>query len=322
MFSELVNKTILITGATGLIGQELTKEVLSLGMNVIAIVRDETKAKLLFGTKNIEFITCDICSLPLKKLNVDYIVHCAAKTSSKEFIQDPVGVSFFAIESSRRILELARLCSPKSVIFLSSMEVYGTPQSDSAITELSPSNLNTMSARSAYPESKRMCECLFASYFSQFGIPSRIIRLTQTFGPGVKYNDGRVFAEFARCAIEGRNIVLHTKGQTKRNYLYTKDAVSAILYVMTKGQNGEAYNASNEETYCSIYEMAQMVANKIADNKISVDIDLNEDVSCRGYAPTLHMNLHSAKLRSLGWSPKVNLENMFIEMINYMRNNS
>jgi nucleoside-diphosphate-sugar epimerase len=141
--------------------------------------------------------------------------------------------------------------------------------------------------------------------------------LTQTFGPGVRYNDGRVFAEFARCAIEGRDIVLHTKGETKRSYLYTEDAVNAILTVLINGGVGEAYNAANEETYCSIYEMAELVATKCAYGKIQVKIE-EEDTSTFGFAPTLHLNLDTGKLQKLGWVPQTTLIDMYYQLISSM----
>ena len=142
-----------------------------------------------------------------------------------------------------------------------------------------------------------------------------VVRLTQTFGPGVEYNDGRVFAEFARCAIEGRNIVLNTKGETKRNYLYTGDAADAIFTVLAAGQAGEAYNAANEDTYCSIYEMACLVAKECAGGRIGVEIKERADAARLGYAPTLHMNLDTSKLRSLGWQPQVGLAEMYSRTI-------
>lgn len=79
-----------------------------------------------------------------------------------------------------------------------------------------------------------MVECICKAYSVQYRLPINIVRLTQTFGPGVEYNDGRVFAEFARCLVEHRDIILHTKGETKRNYLYTADAVRAILIVLLR----------------------------------------------------------------------------------------
>ena len=135
---------------------------------------------------------------------------------------------------------------------------------------------------------------------------------------GVGENDGRVFAEFARCVIENKNITLKTKGDTKRSYLYTEDAISAILKVMTADVAGEVFNVANENTYCSIYEMAKLVAQTIS--KGSIDVVIAEDHSnYNGYAPTLHMNLDTSKLCSLGWTASTSLTQMFVELIHWMR---
>lgn len=319
MSKDLKDKTILVTGATGLIGQTIVKRLLSEEAYIIAVVRNLEKATKLFGSnQRISTIVSDMTELEVKPYYADYIIHAASNTSSKSFIQDPVGVIKTAIEGTKRTLEIARLSGIKGYTYLSSMEVYGTPTTDDKIDELYPTNLDTMKPRSAYPESKRICECLCASYASQYGVPAKVVRLTQTFGPGVQYNDGRVFAEFARCAIEGRDIVLHTKGETKRSYLYTEDAVNAILTVMLKGEVGEAYNAANEETYCSIYEMAKMVAEKCCNGKIDVKVDEIDTLSF-GYAPTLCMNLNTQRLKSLGWEAKTDLLSMYMTLIEEMR---
>ena len=318
MYDELRGSRVLVTGATGLIGQTLIKRLLDLNTKVVAVVRNTEKAKGLFGeNEGISYIVSDVTELEVNEYGIDYIIHAASNTSSKAFIYDPVGVINTAIEGTRRTLEIARLSDVTGYVYLSSMEVYGTPTTDEKIDELFPTNLNTMAPRSAYPESKRMCESLCASYASQYGVPAKVVRLTQTFGPGVQYNDGRVFAEFARCAIEGRDIVLHTKGETKRSYLYTEDAVDAILTVLVKGNNGEAYNAANEETYCSIYDMAEMVANECAGGKIRVVIK-ETDTTSFGYAPTLHMNLDTRKLQSLGWRAVMSLNDSYKKMIDRM----
>lgn len=318
MFEELMSKTVMVTGATGLIGQALVRRLLSLDCLVVAVVRNIEKAKTLFGKdRKISYIISDVTELDVKEHDVNYIVHAASNTSSKAFINDPVGVINTSIEGTRRTLEIARLSNVKGYVYLSSMEVYGTPTTDEKIDEQHGSNLNTMAPRSAYPESKRMCENLCAAYASQYGVPAKVARLSQTFGPGVQYNDGRVFAEFARCVIENRNIILRTKGETKRSYLYTEDAVDAILTILLNGTIGEAYNVTNEETYCSIYEMAQMVANQCAAEKIKVVIK-EEDISKYGYAPTLHMNLDTKKIRNCGWNPKYSFDDMIRNMITYM----
>ena len=217
-----------------------------------------------------------------------------------------------------KVLEAAVKSNVKSMVFLSTMEVYGTPETDEKIFEDHGTNLDMAKIRSCYPESKRLCELLCSSYFSEYGVPVKTIRLTQTFGPGVGYSDGRVFADFARCLIEKRDIVLKTKGETKRNYLYLADAVTAILTVLTKGENGQLYNAANEATYCSIYEMAELVASLAEDESCHVVID---ETGCekRGFAPTLKMNLDTSKLRSLGWRPTCDLKQMFEILVSDMQ---
>lgn len=321
----MYNSKILITGATGLVGSAIVKRLLKQGdSKVIALVRNAEKAEKVFSnykTDNLEIMISDICDLKPKAIGVDYIVHAASQTSSKAFVNNPVETINTAINGTTAILEFARINPVKSFVYLSSMEVYGSPVIDEKIYENHSTNLDTMSVRSCYPESKRMCENICASYFSEYDIPVKIVRLTQTFGAGVAYNDGRVFAEFARCAIEGRDIVLKTKGKTKRNYLYLEDAVDAVLTVLLKGENGNAYNAANEDTYCSIYEMAKLVAEKCSNKKISVIIEENNDIAKFGYAPTLKMNLSTEKIRGLGWNAKVGLSDMFKIMIRDMKQN-
>lgn len=320
--ASLANKTILVTGATGLIGFSLIKALLhinqkhSLNINVLALVRNFKKAESLFGKQDecLKFIVSDISQKISIADSINYIVHGASQTASKAFVQEPVETICTAFNGTTNMLKLAKEKKVSSFVYLSSMEVYGTPATDEKIPETHPTDLDTMSVRSCYPESKRICESLCKSYFSEYSVPTKIIRLTQTFGPGVSYNDGRVFAEFARCAIENRDIVLHTKGETKRNYLYTADAVTAILTVLLKGKNGEAYNAANENTYTSIYEMANIVATHCANGKIKAIVQ-EEDIAKFGYASVLKMNLDTSKLQNLGWKPTRSLIEMFERLI-------
>ena len=324
--SRLQGRTVLITGATGLIGSLVVRVLLAWNqksdtpIKVIALVRNAEKAEMLFkgySSDSLEYIVSDVAEVPVKDMGVDYIIHGASQTASKAFVNEPVEVAMTAINGTQRLLELAKVNPTKSFVYLSSMEVYGTPHNDEKIYENHPTNLITTDVRTCYPESKRMCENLCASYASEYGVPTRIVRLTQTFGTGVSYNDGRVFAEFARCVIEQRDIILKTKGETKRSYLYTADAVTAILTVLLNGETGAAYNAANEETYCSIYDMACLAA-KLCSKPIKVIIDESDDVRTLGYAPTLHMNLSTEKLSKLGWKPQYNLSQMYSKMINTM----
>ena len=144
-----------------------------------------------------------------------------------------------------------------------------------------------------------------------------MIRLTQTLGAGIDYNDSRVAAYFARCVLEKTDIVLRTKGATKRPILYSADAISAILTVLLCGQNAQVYTAANPETFVTICETAEMICKKIAHDKIKLTFDIKEPAN--QYAPTLNLNLNVDKLSSLGWQPLVGLQAAYERLIAGMK---
>ena len=313
---------VLSSGATGMIGKYLVRFLAQhCHCSVLAVVRQLDKAKGLWedlGDK-VQYIYSDITELDDVDRSADYIIHGASVTSSKSFSSQPVEIIDISVEGTRRMLRFARKNPVKGFVFLSTMEVYGTPVTDEKISELHGTNLDTMRVRTSYPESKRLCEVMCTAYCSEYKVPARVLRLTQTFGPGVAYDDPRVFAEFARCAIEGRDIVLHTQGDTRRNYLYLADACTAILSVLTRGADGEAYNGANEATYCTIKDMADLVASRCAGSAIGVKVELEEKAQEKfGYAPVLQMNLDTSKLQALGWKPETGLADMYRRMMRSM----
>ena len=205
-------------------------------------------------------------------------------------------------------------------MYLSSLEVYGTPAADAGkIKEAYSGYIDPLQVRSSYSEGKRMVECLCASYASEYQVPVKIARLSQTFGAGVEYDDGRVFAEFARCALEKKDIVLHTKGQTVRSYCYTKDAVAAMLLILAEGDCGAAYNVTNMDTKISIADMARLVCEIFPESGIQVTFDVPEDVAAFGYNPEMVIALDSSRLMALGWKPSVDLREMFVRLADSMR---
>lgn len=313
-----------VTGATGMIGACLVHFLARVsGARVTAHVRDLAKARAMFGTQeNVSFVVSDIRELAPEDIGADYIIHCASDTSSAHFRERPVDVMDVVLRGTRRCLAFAERNPVRKMAFLSTMEIYGQPAAGEKVDEQHSCNLDILAPRSSYPMSKRMAENLCVSYQQQYGVPVSILRLTQTFGPGVAYDDGRVFAEFARAAIEGRDIVLHTRGETERSYLYLYDACAAILTVLTQGAAGEAYNAANEATYCSIAEMAHLVTELSAqeERKIACRIKVDEAAERRfGYAPVLHMDLDTSKLQALGWRADTGLREMFSHMIQEMK---
>lgn len=326
-------KTILITGATGLLGFNIVSALsyVSLKKNiqlkVLALVRNKVKAKERFASAlsdgaPIYFITGDLDHIPPINEHIDFIIHGGSPTASRYFVEYPVKTIMTNLHSAISLLNLAKEKRVEGFLFLSSMEVYGGIHLHEKIRENHHCFINTMVPRSSYPEVKRMVESLCACYAKEFHVPAKTIRLTQTFGIGVRENDNRVFAQFARSAMAHKDIILFTKGGTEHSYLYTGDAVTATITILLLGNAGEAYNAANEQTYCSIKELAEMIANlTIIKEKFAGPVRVIIDESRNKehiYPPELYMDLDTRKLQSLGWSAKYGLEDMLVRMIETM----
>lgn len=319
-------RSFVVTGATGLVGSLLVRALLycdrvhGLGTKVYALVRSVEKAKQIFGETNApEYLVADLAKDEIAgDFACDYVIHAAAVTTSKLMVSDPVGTIRTAIDGTEKLLKLAVEKKAQAFVYISSMEVYGQPKTDGKTAEKDLGYIDISTVRSCYPEGKRMCECLCNAYAAQYGLNVKSARLAQTFGAGILPTENRVFAQFARSAVNGENIVLHTTGESEGNYVYTADAIRAILMLLVKGESGEAYNIANEQSHTTIRSMAELVAEQIAGGAIRVVLDIPQDASSLGYAPPVKMWLDASKMRALGWEPTVGLADAYRRMIRYM----
>ena len=328
-WDALRNSSFVITGATGLIGSLIVKYLLyanrtmNFGAKIYAVVRNVEKADKIFAEEKTDALTYVVADLTKEKVNCegdcDYIVHAAAVTASKVMVSDPVGTICTSIDGTEKMLQLAVEKKAKAFIYISSMEIYGQPTVGGKTAEKDLGYVDIENVRSCYPEGKRMCECLCTAYAAQYGVNVISARLAQTFGAGILPTENRVFAQFARSVMRGENIVLHTTGESEGNYVYTADAIAAIMTLLVKGKAGEAYNIANEDSHITIRNMAELVAREIAGEKIQVVIDIPEDSVSLGYAPPVKMWLDASKIRELGWKPEIGLVEAYKRMICWMK---
>lgn len=313
---ELMNSSFLITGATGLIGSSLIRCLLALdkGIRIIAPVRNRVKAESLFDgiDGQVEWIECDLVSYEYDQIRgVDYIIHCASPTNGKFVTEHPAETYELAVESTRNLLQYSRNQTIKSLVYVSSLEAYGENSDDRIVDENMQFYVDALSPRSAYPLGKRAAECLCSFYAMEYAVPAKSVRLTQTFGSGVSKEDNRVYAQFARSVVSGSDVVLHTKGESAKPYCYVTDAISALLYVLLRGGDGEVFNVANESSYISIKDLAVFLRDAF-NPQIDVRVELNDNM---GYAPVTKLNLSTEKLRALGWLPRYDLKQMFERLI-------
>lgn len=325
---DFKNTNILITGGTGHIGSNLINALLyvnlklDLNLNIYVVVRNLDKAHNIFQkqlktTSSLHFYEGSFEHPISIAKPIDYVIHCASPTASVEINSHPLHVIYSGVLGMVNLIEIVKNGRCKGFVYLSSMEAYGEISSEDKLTEHMLGYIDLQNVRNSYPETKRMCEMLVKAAFVEYNIPAKSIRLAQTFGPGISKYDNRVFAMMARNVLNGENIVLKTSGISKHPYLYTSQAVTAIICVLLYGDNGRVYNAANPNTYCSIQEMAQFVCSEIAHSNISVEFDLNSDVSM--YPKPSFLNLDVTALCSLGWKYSGSLKEMYERMILCMK---
>ena len=320
---EIKNASVLVTGASGLIGSIIIKSLsklnndFDLNLKIFAHARNRNKIETIFSdSHDVEFLYSDIQNITLDQ-DIDYIFHCASPTSSKFYVESPVETIDAIFNGTNRVLELSKQLNARSIVMLSSLESYGTIKDDlQSIDEKTMGLVDPISVRSSYPLAKKMSECLCHSYHKQFNVPVKIARLTQVFGAGISKDDNRVFAQFARSVVEKRSIILHTNGRSKKPYCYTTDTLSALFHILFRGESGEAYNVANPATYISIRDMAGMLSEKYPASDVIEKVMINHN-----YAPETKLRLDTTKLENLGWKPAVDLGEMFQRLINDIKEN-
>ena len=318
-WEELRECNILITGATGLIGSCLVEVLMARkerDYKVFALGRNAKRMNSLFGKyaneSGFHQVLWDITQALTLEQPFHYIIHCASGAAPTEFALHPVEVMKGNLLGVINLMDYGILHGLKRFLYVSSGEVYG--EGDGRVfTEDYSGYVNPMLPRSCYPSSKRAAETLCTSYSAEHGVDAVVARPCHIYGPNFTESDNRVYAQFIRNVLRGEDIVMKSTGEQFRSWCYVVDCASALLYILLKGKNGEAYNIADEDSNITIRELAEMVAG-ITNKKVIVS--LPSDAEQRGFNKVTKSVFDTYKLNTLGWSPqhamKDNLESTIL----------
>lgn len=330
-WEKLKDKSLLISGSTGLIGSFLTDVVMflnqekSLCCKIYALGRNEEKAKVRFshfyGSPLFTFIPYDI-NLPLvwdDIGDVDFVLHLASNTHPVAYATDPIGTITTNIIGTQNMLEFAYTHHAVRCAFASSNEIYGENRGDAEMFDehyCGYIDCNTM--RAGYPESKRCGEALCQAYIKQKDMDIVIPRLTRSYGPTMLMSDTKAISQFIRKAIAGEDIVLKSEGTQYYSYTYMADAVSGLLYVLLLGEKGEAYNIADEASDIMLKDLARIIANTVGHKVI---FEIPDAVESAGYSKATKARLDSGKLQGLGWKAQYDITTGINRTISILKDN-
>lgn len=314
-------KTILITGATGLLGTHLVKRLLGFkDCTIIALGRSIEKLEEVFkgyeGDGVLIFMKGDVVDeMPSCENGIDYIFHAASPIAGEIIRNYPLSVIKPNILGTINCLEYLRLQKENSgrdgkmVVFSSATIYSNTSQKDCLVSEEETSIADTLDAANApYSESKRMAEVIARSYYKQYGVQVIIARFSYLYGYS-KLAPNTAFYEFINKSIRGESLLLNSNGAPKRDNIYVDDAVEGLLCLIEKGNTGESYNISSGGdlgNFAAIDEIAAAIAkatnNDISDVNIKVSFCEHSDERKPGII------LDNSKLKALGWCVRNSIE--------------
>ena len=323
-WEELSGKNILVTGATGMICSTLVEILMShqsQDYHVYASGRNEAKVKRIFAkyvdSPYFHFLKYDVREQLQCNIKFHIIIAGAGVASPQLYATDPVSVMKSNFNGVDNLLSYGINHGLEKFMYVSSGEIYG--EGDGRVFDEDYSGyVNCTTLRACYPSAKRATETLCIAYGYQYGIDVRIARPCHIYGPNFSESDKRVYAQFIRNVLADEDIIMKSKGEQFRSWCYVVDCASAILYILFKGKEGQAYNIADESSNISIKALAEMIA-KIGGKKVI--IEMPSDIEKAGYNIVTKSVFSTSKLHNLGWNPIHNMKENMLSTIEVCRNN-
>jgi nucleoside-diphosphate-sugar epimerase len=319
--NDFNEKTIMITGSSGLIGSNLVKSLLkNNNTKVIAVGRNIKKLNNIFykykNNSNLILLEHDICS-PIKvNEKIDYVFHAAGPIAGniiREYPMDVILPNIIGTINVLNFIDEQKKCNginAKLIVF-SSATVYGNKyKEESVVTEDKTYVADDLDAVNApYSESKRMVEVIAKSYSKQKDIDVYIARFSYVYGYANSLPN-TAFYQFIKEALAGRDIILKNSDLPKRDNIYIDDAIQGLLTVALKGEKGQSYNISTNreaENFAAIDEMAEIIV-KVVNEIKNTNINLLYEKESNNNNRSSGIVLCNDKLSALGWKVNTSLE--------------
>lgn len=319
-WQRLQGKRVLVSGASGFLPAYMVETLLFLNetqdlkIQVYALVRSRKNFEARFahalGRDDLICLEQDVSEPFAADILPDYIIHAASQASPKFYSLDPIGTLSANTLGTAALLKLSVASNSKGFLFFSSGEVYGeteiVPTAERDLGFVDPTTV-----RACYAESKRMGENMCVSWHHQAGVPATIVRPFHTYGPLMRLDDGRVYADFVANILRNEPILLKSTGTAQRAFCYTADAVAGFWCVLLKGVAGQAYNVGNPEGEISIANLARLLAGLYPERNLSVSFEARPESSNYLVSSLVRNCPNIDKVKALGWQPKTSLQDGF-----------
>ena len=315
------HKTILLRGATGLIGTMFIDALLSnpnyhglIIANTLNVRAAQARFSKWLYDGRLSFVEGNIKEPLHVARTVDIVIHAASYTDPKNYAAHPIDTMLINFLGIKNMLDIAARNKAK-VLVMSTTEVYGESKQTTPLDETSYGYIDPLQLRSAYNIAKQAAETLAIAYSEEHGLHVTIARFSRVYGPTMLKGDTKALSQFIKNTLREEAVLLKSAGSQQYSYIYVADAVRAMLFLLEHGESNEAYNITNDEVY-SLKEIAQLVA-KIGE--VDFKQEIQDEYKGKGYSKATFAILDTSKIKAIGFKTEVNLKEGLEETIQILR---